>query len=1309
MRRKGRFMFLFLALSAIAVPSGSWARVGVDYQMQLGNPSAATADATNHEHYLIQRVRYALDYNDTTHQANWVSWSYTTADTGSTKRQDSFRADASLPIGFLQIGSASFDTGYDRGHMCPSGDRTASVDDNDETFLMSNMIPQASRNNQGLWATFEGYCRGLASGGSEILITCGPGNFGTASISNGMKLPGSVWKVVVVSPSGTALAPDKVTTACRVIAINTPNAASVSTSWTDYITTVEEIEAETGFQFFSSLPTSVARYLRKVRDTGSGPNTPTVISAISPTSGTAGSTVTISGYNFGSSPVVKFNGVTATASVQGGGTQINATVPASATTGLITVTSTSNGTDTSAETFSVSSSLTPSLTLSASSLTGFTSVSGAVSASQSYTVSGSNLTSNVVVTAPTGYEVSLDNSTFASSKTLVPASGSLSAVAVYVRLSASASTGTVSGTVSQVGGGATTQNLTVSGTVSALTPVITLSASSLSGFKSVIGTASASQSYTLSGSNLTSNVVVTAPTGYEVSLDNSTFSGSKTLVPTSGSLSGVTVYVRLSASAATGVVSGTVVNAGGGVTTQNLTVSGNVEKATPTINVAPTASSIVYGQSLSSSILIGGNASVAGTFTWVAPNIVPALGTSTQSVIFNPTDTVNYNAVTSSVSINVNVASATLSMANLSQTYDGSAKSVMVTTVPAGLAYTIRYNGSASSPVNSGSYSVVATVSDPNYSGSATATLAVGKATPIIATAPTASSITYGQSLSNSVLSGGQAKLGGNVVAGTFAFTTPSTQPLLGTSSQAVMFTPSDTGNYNGIATSVSVTVNPVAATMTLSASSLSGFKSVIGTASASQSYTLSGSNLTSNVVVTAPTGYEVSLDNSTFGESKTLVPKSGSLSGVAVYVRLSASAATGTVGGTVANVSGVATTQSLAVSGTVVPKSSGGVTSLANWTFETSAPRNSGPFYPEAGTQTATAEARCVHASSSTEYLTTQGNNAQGNGSAVSFWANTWAVGDYYEFRISTVGISGIQLSFDQTSSGGGPRDFKISYSINGGASFSDLRTYAVPTNSGAAIVWYPTPVNPASSLSFDLSSFGALNNQASVILRLVCASNTSLSGGSLSSTGSSRVDNVLLFASSADTTPPIISLNGANPQTLVYGQNYADPATASDNSGSVPTLAVTGRILNTVLGSYVLTYTATDGSGNVSTATRTVNVVLNASNSGSADSDGNGMSDLLEYALGGPPTGNSVAILPSAALVGDNLQITFQARTNDPNLTIQPVASESLSSTTWSTTGVTQVSATPLSGKEGFEIQTWQTSIKNVPKKFLKVGISR
>jgi hypothetical protein len=379
-------------------------------------------------------------------------------------------------------------------------------------------------------------------------------------------------------------------------------------------------------------------------------------------------------------------------------------------------------------------------------------------------------------------------------------------------------------------------------------------------------------------------------------------------------------------------------------------------------------------------------------------------------------------------------------------------------------------------------------------------------------------------------------------------------------------------------------------------------------------------------------------------------------------------------------------------------------VISLSNCTFETSAPSNSGPYGPEAGIQNTTAQARCVHTSSLATYAA-----YQGNGSAKSFWANTWGVGDYFEFRISTVGISGIQLSFDQTSSNGGPRDFKISYSINGGASFSDLKTYAVPENAGAAIVWYSAPVNTASSLSFDLNSFRALNNQSSLILRLVCVSSTSMSGGAVTTNGTSRVDNVLVSASSIDTTPPVISLNGTNPETLFYGQSYVDPATASDNSGSVPTFSVSGRILNTIVGSYVLAYTATDGSGNVSTATRTVNVVLNASNSGSADFDGNGMSDLLEYALGGSPTGNSLAIRPSVALVGDNLQVTFQARTNDPNLTIQPVANSSLSPTGWSSSDVTKISAVPVSGKEGFETQTWATPATGTDRKFLKVNITR
>jgi len=66
-------------------------------------------------------------------------------------------------------------------------------------------------------------------------------------------------------------------------------------------------------------------------------------------------------------------------------------------------------------------------------------------------------------------------------------------------------------------------------------------------------------------------------------------------------------------------------------------------------------------------------------------------------------------------------AAATVNLSNLSQTYDGTPKSATVATTPPGLAVSITYDGAAAAPTNVGSYAVVATVTDPNYSGSAAA------------------------------------------------------------------------------------------------------------------------------------------------------------------------------------------------------------------------------------------------------------------------------------------------------------------------------------------------------------------------------------------------------------------------------------------------------------------------------------------------------------------------------------------------------------------------------------------------------------
>lgn len=88
--------------------------------------------------------------------------------------------------------------------------------------------------------------------------------------------------------------------------------------------------------------------------------------------------------------------------------------------------------------------------------------------------------------------------------------------------------------------------------------------------------------------------------------------------------------------------------------------------------------------------------------------------------------------------------------------------------------------------------------------------------TPLIAIAPTASAITYGQTLASSTLSGGAAtNQAGAVVSGTFAFTIPSTTPVAGTSDVPVTFTPSDDVNYIALTTSVQAVVAPATITVT--------------------------------------------------------------------------------------------------------------------------------------------------------------------------------------------------------------------------------------------------------------------------------------------------------------------------------------------------------------------------------------------------------------------------------------------------------------------------------------------------------------
>ncbi|MGE0561774.1 MAG: T9SS type A sorting domain-containing protein [Flavobacteriales bacterium] len=112
-------------------------------------------------------------------------------------------------------------------------------------------------------------------------------------------------------------------------------------------------------------------------------------------------------------------------------------------------------------------------------------------------------------------------------------------------------------------------------------PALVVSPTTLTGFSYIQGNGpSTSQSYNLSGTLLTgfpSNITVTAPTNYEVSLDNTSFSGSVLVPYSSATLASTPIYVRLKAGGVVGAYNGEIItNAGGGATTQNVTCSGDV-------------------------------------------------------------------------------------------------------------------------------------------------------------------------------------------------------------------------------------------------------------------------------------------------------------------------------------------------------------------------------------------------------------------------------------------------------------------------------------------------------------------------------------------------------------------------------------------------------------------------------------------------------------------------------------------------------------------------------------------------------------
>lgn len=252
-----------------------------------GNPS----DATNKldysddlitelvsQNYLMEKPQFTISYNNGSLNPNWVAWHLGISDLGEADRSDSFRPDTELPEGWYAVRKNDYKFtyyGFDRGHICPSADRTATKEDNNMTFLMTNMVPQSPDNNRIVWVALEKFEREHVLQGKEAYIFAGPyGRGGTGDkgyfeeipikLKDGTELaitvPSHTWKIILFMPEGENDFERAVTDGvCEILAVNVPNekGCGKNGSWQQYVCSVDYIEEITGYDFFELLPDDI--------------------------------------------------------------------------------------------------------------------------------------------------------------------------------------------------------------------------------------------------------------------------------------------------------------------------------------------------------------------------------------------------------------------------------------------------------------------------------------------------------------------------------------------------------------------------------------------------------------------------------------------------------------------------------------------------------------------------------------------------------------------------------------------------------------------------------------------------------------------------------------------------------------------------------------------------------------------------------------------------------------------------------------------------------------------------------------------
>lgn len=200
---------------------------------------------------ILRRTGYTVCYNAESRIPNWVAWRLTADHTTGTYKRGGIKFQEDEEVEEPRATDSDYrQSGYDRGHMCPSGDNKWSEAAQRESFLFTNVCPQRHNLNAGDWNEMEQQCRRWAKKYGEIYIVCGPilyrqrhKKIGTHKVV----VPEAFFKVVLCMKGK----PKAIGFIFKNADGNRPQG--------DYVNSVDEVERITGIDFFAKLPDDVER------------------------------------------------------------------------------------------------------------------------------------------------------------------------------------------------------------------------------------------------------------------------------------------------------------------------------------------------------------------------------------------------------------------------------------------------------------------------------------------------------------------------------------------------------------------------------------------------------------------------------------------------------------------------------------------------------------------------------------------------------------------------------------------------------------------------------------------------------------------------------------------------------------------------------------------------------------------------------------------------------------------------------------------------------------------------------------------